>query len=129
MEFVRCSMADNMAEPMEGGRKCAAEILDGGDVDWPAIKRCASGPQGEHLLKEYGEQTHALRPKVSFIPTIAVDSSLDGQKSLLKNFLLEVCRKFQVRNPSVLLKAFIVFFSLREFSPVDVCLFCDRNSA
>lgn len=31
------------------------------------------GPEGDLLLKKYGDATDALIPKVSFIPTILLD--------------------------------------------------------
>jgi len=80
---------------MEAGQKCAAEVSDG--VDWPVIKRCSSGPQGAELLRAYGDETNALTPKVSFIPTITLDGSQDGQKYILKDFQQEVCKKIKVR--------------------------------
>ncbi len=44
-----------------------------------------------------GRETKALRPKVSFIPTIELDRSQENQKDILKNFVRELCRVHKVR--------------------------------
>lgn len=40
----------------------------------------------------HGEITHALKPSVSFIPTITLNGSQGRQASILKNLLEEVCK-------------------------------------
>jgi hypothetical protein len=42
-----------------------------------------------------GKRTEALRPRVSFIPTIEIDGNQRSQKLLLKNFPKEVCAAFK----------------------------------
>jgi hypothetical protein len=42
-----------------------------------------------------GKRTEALRPRVSFIPTIEVDGSQRSQKLILKNFSKELCLAFR----------------------------------
>lgn len=49
-------------------------------------------PHGAELLKMHGELTHALRPAVSFIPTITLNGSQGRQASILKDLLQEVCK-------------------------------------
>lgn len=65
-------------------------------IDWTSIQTCASGREGQELLAMYGDDTHSLRPKISFIPTIVLNGSQDGQRAILKNFLLELCRTYKV---------------------------------
>lgn len=52
-------------------------------------------PHGAELLKMHGEITHALKPSVSFIPTITLNGSQGRQASILKNLLGEVCKVIQ----------------------------------
>jgi hypothetical protein len=93
VDYVQCMMKDNY-NAFEAGRKCA-EIVG---IDWAPIQACSEGgKEGDRLLAEFGDKTHALRPKVSFIPTVQVNGSQDGQKDMQKNLLKELCRKFQVR--------------------------------
>lgn len=49
-------------------------------------------PHGAELLKMHGEITHALRPMVTFIPTITLNGSQGRQASILKDLLSEVCK-------------------------------------
>lgn len=49
-------------------------------------------PHGAELLKMHGEITHALKPSVSFIPTITLNGSQGRQASILKDLLEEVCK-------------------------------------
>ena len=68
-------------------------------MNWEVIRRCASGREGQDLLAAAGRDTQALRPKVSFIPTITLEGSQENQKDMLKNFLRELCRVHKVRTP------------------------------
>ena len=95
MEYVTCMMGDNY-DPKSAGRECAKRV---DAVEWETIAACAYGLEGQRLLAGHGDDTHALRPKVSFIPTIVVDGAQGGQRSLLKNFLAEVCRRYRGGNP------------------------------
>jgi len=49
--------------------QCAKEL----GVDWGPIEKCWKGTVGPELLKSHGEQTHSLRPAVSFIPTVVIN--------------------------------------------------------
>lgn len=42
-------------------------------INWDPILACLKGTEGPLLLKRHGEVTQALRPSVSFIPTIRID--------------------------------------------------------
>lgn len=94
MRYVSCMMEDNY-DPMAAGRKCAIQV-GAGDEAWRAVERCVSGEEGGDLMAAIGDDTHSLRPKVSFIPTVQLNGSQDGQKDILKDFLKEVCRKYKV---------------------------------
>ncbi len=75
------------------GPKCAEKH---GISNWDSISTCAEGPEGQELLAQMGDRTHDLKPKVTFIPTIKLDGSLDRQRKILKNLKAEVC-SFLVR--------------------------------
>lgn len=62
------------------------------NIDAEQIQKCFDSPHGAELLKMHGELTHALRPLVSFIPTITLDGSQGRQASILKDLLTEVCK-------------------------------------
>ncbi|XP_041564829.1 uncharacterized protein LOC108148487 isoform X9 [Drosophila elegans] len=56
------------------------------------IQNCFDSDHGVELLKRNGEATHALRPSVTFIPTITIDGSQGRQASILKDLFSEVCK-------------------------------------
>ena len=86
-------MEDNY-DPFQRGQKCADEL----GINWQPIYKCGKVVEGQKLLAMYGDDTHSLRPKVSFIPTVVVNGRQDGQTDMLKNLTSFVCRKYRVRN-------------------------------
>jgi len=80
---------------MVSGRNCAGYW----DIGFTPIETCANGLEGQQLLAVFGDETHSLVPRVSFIPTIEIDKSQDGQKAMLKNFLSQVCSKYKGERP------------------------------
>ena len=86
LEIIKCMISDNY-EPENSAKKCASE----GGISFHEISTCASGKEGQELHYQAGLKTHALSPKVSFIPTIEIDDSQMSQKAILKNLLKEVC--------------------------------------
>lgn len=57
-----------------------------------SINQCFSSQQSKELLKMHGEKTSALRPKMTFVPTVTIDGSQGTQALILKNLYLEVCK-------------------------------------
>lgn len=56
------------------------------------IQKCFDSSHGAELIKLNGDATQALRPPVTFIPTITIDGSQGSQASILKDLLTEVCK-------------------------------------
>ena len=79
-------------DPINSATKCADEQVD---VDWTKIEECSNSQEGDELHAKAGEKTHALVPKVDFIPTVILEGSESGQEKILKNLLLEVCKTYQ----------------------------------
>lgn len=92
LEYVKCMISNNY-DPLAVGKRCAEE----NGVDWEPVRACAEGREGQDLLAAAGDKTDALKPKVSFIPTITIDGSQGGQKGILKDFTLELCKRISVR--------------------------------
>lgn len=67
------------------------------NVDKDQILHCANSEHASELLKKYGDDTHIIEP--SFIPTILINGSKDNQGGILKNFLLEVCKRIDMPLP------------------------------
>lgn len=65
----------------------------------PSIQQCFEGKHGDELLKINGELTHAVRPKISFIPTVTLDHSLYNQAEILRDLFTEVCKVISGRGP------------------------------
>lgn len=89
LHVIACMIKDNMI-PKDAFDKCAKE-LDIEEVDVQKIRECNESPHGAELLKVYGQQTDALRPKISFIPTVTLDGDQRRQASVLKDLKGEVC--------------------------------------
>ncbi|KAH8263576.1 hypothetical protein KR044_010851, partial [Drosophila immigrans] len=88
LEVVTCMIRDNR-HPKEAMQKCAKQHnVDNLDL----IQKCYDSSHGSELMKLNGDATHALRPAVTFIPTITLDGSQGRQASILKDLLSEVCK-------------------------------------
>ncbi|KAH8421228.1 hypothetical protein KR009_006119, partial [Drosophila setifemur] len=90
LEVISCMIRDNRL-PQSALHKCAKQHkVENIDI----IQKCFDSDKGFQLLKLNGEATNALRPPVTFIPTITVDGFQGRQASILKNLLSEVCQVF-----------------------------------
>lgn len=87
LDMIVCMIKNNI-QPKQAMLTCAKENR----VDFEAIQKCYDSPHGAELLKLHGEATDALRPRVSFIPTITLDGSQGRQASILKDLFGEVCK-------------------------------------
>ncbi|XP_055594351.1 GILT-like protein 2 [Uranotaenia lowii] len=94
LNMVACMIRDNMI-PKNAFYRCAKEY----SVEIESIQKCYDSPHGAELLKLHGEATHALRPAVSFIPTITLDGQQGRQASILKDLFGEVCKVAAGRGP------------------------------
>lgn len=65
----------------------------------PKITQCYEGPHGRELLRVNGELTQAVRPRISFIPTVTLDGALYNQADILKDLFAEVCKVISGRGP------------------------------
>ncbi|XP_046389017.1 GILT-like protein 1 [Ischnura elegans] len=95
LKYVTCMISDNM-NPDEVGEKCALDL----GINWEPIRTCASSLEGDLLLRKHGEDTHGLRPHVSFIPTVTLDDSQDNQAAILKDLFKEICKKIEAFHPA-----------------------------
>ncbi|KAF5281124.1 hypothetical protein FQR65_LT02990 [Abscondita terminalis] len=98
LQYISCMIKDNMM-PYEIGEKCAKQL----GIVYDPISQCAHEKQASLLLKEYGVRTQGVKPKITFIPTIA----LDEQQSvplvrLLKNLKKEICNYLNLKTPPCL---------------------------
>lgn len=75
--------------------QCARE----NHIDYEPIQKCYDSPHGAELLKLHGEATGALRPRMSFVPTVTLDGYQGRQASILKDLLVEVCKVAAGRGP------------------------------
>ncbi|XP_017034541.1 gamma-interferon-inducible lysosomal thiol reductase [Drosophila kikkawai] len=88
LQLVTCMIQDNRF-PQDAMLKCA-KLHNITNTD--LIEKCAGSTHGLELLKFNGEATFAIRPPVTFIPTVTIDGSQGRQASILKNLLSEVCK-------------------------------------
>ncbi|EAT37686.1 AAEL010345-PA [Aedes aegypti] len=94
LDMVACMIRDNMI-PKDAFYRCAKEH----GVEIESIQKCYDSPHGAELLKLHGEATHALRPQITFIPTITLDGQQGRQASILKDLFGEVCKIASGRGP------------------------------
>lgn len=95
LNMVACMIRDNVI-PKDAFYRCAKE----NGVEIESIQKCYDSPHGAELLKLHGEATHALRPTVSFIPTVTLDGQQGRQASILKDLFGEVCKVASGRGPT-----------------------------
>ncbi|XP_043064813.1 gamma-interferon-inducible lysosomal thiol reductase isoform X2 [Drosophila ficusphila] len=88
LQVATCMITDNRV-PQDAMLKCGKQF-NIKNVD--QIQKCFDSGHGVELLKLNGYATHALRPPVTFIPTITIDGSQRRQASILKDFFSEVCK-------------------------------------
>ncbi|XP_022901173.1 GILT-like protein 1 [Onthophagus taurus] len=93
LKYVACMISDNVV-PFMALEKCGKEV----GIDYNPMIECANGNLGSQLLKTYGERTHAVKPKIDFIPTVQFNGSLDVPLAqVLKHFRKELCALY--KNP------------------------------
>lgn len=94
LAMVACMIRDNLI-PRDAFIGCAKQH----GVEIESIQKCYDSPHGAELLKLHGEATHALRPAVSFIPTVTLDGAQNDQKVILKDLFGSVCQVVAGRGP------------------------------
>uniref|UniRef100_A0A6M2DWB6 Putative gamma-interferon inducible lysosomal thiol reductase tabanus bromius n=1 Tax=Xenopsylla cheopis TaxID=163159 RepID=A0A6M2DWB6_XENCH len=87
LDVISCMIQDNIL-PDEALRTCAKLS----NFDPEPVVECSISRKGAELLKKYGEATNALRPTITFIPTVLLDGSRGSQTAILKDLLGEVCK-------------------------------------
>ncbi|XP_067625500.1 gamma-interferon-inducible lysosomal thiol reductase [Eurosta solidaginis] len=90
LNVIACMIRDNR-NPKEAMHKCARQY---GIENTDLIQKCFNSDHGAELLKLNGDATTALRPPVTFIPTITLDGNQNRQPAILKDLLGEVCKIF-----------------------------------
>lgn len=87
LDLVSCMIKENY-RPKETMISCAKTNR----IDYEPIQKCVDSPHGAELLKLHGEATHALRPAMTFVPTVTLDGYQGRQASILKDIFGEVCK-------------------------------------
>jgi interferon gamma-inducible protein 30 len=80
-------MIRDNGNPQKAFQRCSREYT----VDDENIQKCINSLHGKELLKIAGENTHALNPPVSFIPTVLIDGQQRRQATILRDLFAEVC--------------------------------------
>ncbi|KAF2896204.1 hypothetical protein ILUMI_09963 [Ignelater luminosus] len=92
VNFVKCVMSEPYPANEDAINKCAPEL----DVPSQQILECSESVKGDELLVNHGERTHAVEPKITFIPTIVFNDKYDAQlqSGALSDFLWTACSLF-----------------------------------
>eukprot|EP00096_Caligus_rogercresseyi_P008924 TRINITY_DN2924_c0_g1_i1.p1 TRINITY_DN2924_c0_g1~~TRINITY_DN2924_c0_g1_i1.p1 ORF type:complete len:208 (-),score=14.61 TRINITY_DN2924_c0_g1_i1:131-754(-) len=97
-EYVYCFMKAS-STPFITGESCALGL----GLDWSPIKECATGIQGQTLMAQYGEKTHALDPKLVSVPTVELNGSQSNQEALITDLRGSVCMAYTGIQPEACL--------------------------
>ncbi|XP_043198441.1 gamma-interferon-inducible lysosomal thiol reductase-like [Amphibalanus amphitrite] len=92
---ISCLM-DKQRSLHRDGPACVAAV----GLDWEAQTGCAAGDQSYQQALQFGQQTDALQPALTFVPTITLDGSqgsADQQEALFTDLLNTVCAEWQSR--------------------------------
>ncbi|XP_044735152.1 GILT-like protein 1 [Chrysoperla carnea] len=96
LKFINCVLSDS--NPTYAGSKCGKES----DLYWATIDTCSKTEEGANYLAQYGDRTHAVRPNISFVPTIIFNSvyNQELQNKALKNFEEVLCSQLSEPKPA-----------------------------
>lgn len=95
LNAIACMIKDNI-KPLDALKTC---LENQPSEHTEKIIKCFGSPHGAELLKVYGEETDALRPKMSFVPTVTLDGMQNYQGAILKDLFSEVCKVATGRGP------------------------------
>ncbi|KAF5281199.1 hypothetical protein FQA39_LY17839 [Lamprigera yunnana] len=90
IDFVNCVMESFNPVNESTIVNCACKF----ELSSDDILECGRSQQGDELLAKNGDQTHAVKPKITFIPTIVFNNIYDDyiHKSAFNSFLSTVYR-------------------------------------
>ncbi|KAF4527255.1 hypothetical protein B566_EDAN006974, partial [Ephemera danica] len=82
MKWIHCVMTS--PSPNTAGQRCATSL----QLDYNPIQTCEQSNRGKQLLATYGDRTHALRPRLSFVPTVTFNGTYNRelQRRSLRDF-------------------------------------------
>ncbi|KAF5308634.1 hypothetical protein FQR65_LT06095 [Abscondita terminalis] len=97
IEFVNCVMGASNPSAESTIANCAPKL----GVPIETILECASSSKGDQILARLGDQTHAVDPKIYFIPTIVFNDSYDFDQhwGSISDFLGTACKALDNNNP------------------------------
>ena len=90
VDFVKCMLSRR--RPHTAGPICAASL----SLPYDTIEACVTGSAGQKYLKEMGQKTESLKPKLSFVPWININGQHDDrtQDESLQDLKSVVCSAF-----------------------------------
>jgi len=99
LEYVVCLFKNGFQDAPIPGEKCARELEF---KNWDVISQCTNSTEGSKLLQRYGEQTHNLKPELTFVPTIVIKHQYtkETQDLSLTDLRSAVCRALPQPRPA-----------------------------
>lgn len=91
LEFIHCSMSTR--SPPSSLTECGTKL----EIETEEISTCAEGSEGSKLLARNGERTHALVPKLYFVPWITYNGEFteENLQNSQDNFKTVVCSELK----------------------------------
>lgn len=99
MPFIHCVEVNiESGDPRSVAEKCASQQ----GIDFTAIDKCQSGPQGNALEHKMALKTNALNPPHYYVPWVTLNGkhSEEIQEKATFDLLGLVCSTFQGTKPS-----------------------------
>ena len=69
------------------------------DVAWEPILDCLNSEEGSELLAMHGDDTHSLRPKMTFVPHIVMNGRHIKPEDALTSFKHILCSAYRGDRP------------------------------
>jgi len=97
LPFIECMEYDLMGKPKPNVDQFARDCAKENEVSWDQIETCINGSVGQQLLMEAGKKTKAMRPKISFVPTVVINekyTDANQNKALYGDFVKLICSNY-----------------------------------
>ncbi|KYB28975.1 Gamma-interferon-inducible lysosomal thiol reductase-like Protein [Tribolium castaneum] len=95
INFVFCMMNSSDPGAISNARTCAFTCK----ISWNDMKDCVEGSQGDDFLAHFGDVTHNLDPKLTYVPHILFNGMFNEtlENDARENFLKTVCALFNTK--------------------------------
>ena len=69
------------------------------EVNWDPIHNCTTSREGTEILAAHGDDTHSLRPKMTFVPHVVMNGRYIKPSDTMNNFKHILCSAYRGERP------------------------------